>query len=684
MQCFGNACGGGRRRKGGQGICASDLGAISAAQTKPPHQPLPELQPQQPLPTARQPGKASLPCDKEAAAKQAQADRPRRWGPQKQAEQQQYQANFVAARKRQQVDTPGQPTATADNQDTTPPQPPPQQSEQTQLDQQQPQAEQLGTPANHAPQQGNTPHPQQRGNAETWAPAGSKSLPRACSSYNSGADTTRPEPGPSTRSTPAYHQTTTNAPTPHHAHTPSPQQEPHCPQHKASGNSPDWATTNSYILEPHQPNPQATTFYHDFQHTQPTTPPTQPPHQSPQSMGHEQQPQHMEQPQQQAHQPTAEAAQEQCREAPQEQSRDPAAQEDPEESTFMQRPGQPQPTQAGQHDQAQQPPPQQSQQQTAQPTTANTQGTAKPAAAKSKAKAAARQTCQQSEEPSSSSAARPTATPNNTHIATVLAQQPPFTAMQHGMPLLRDLLAYQVRAHPDNQPTMPTTMAAPPPPPPTLEELQLSLQIAQALTAHIQTITRRILSTNSHPIDNHHQPHPNDVIAIDSQDTQEEADQQPPEQPPRPQPQPQTTKPQTASTAAQQHATHGQHGDVRTQPWWILGHFQPSTAAALQPSMKTNIQQHMHPASKQNTTHPKSHQSTSNHTEAQANSGSHSEQATQPWWILGKPTNRSRSPPRSGQHLDLFHAAVDQQKTQYDNEEEDNLDDDKPTTGPAD
>ena len=350
----------------------------------------------------------------------------------------------------------------------------------------------------------------------------------------------------------------------------------------------------------------------------------------------------------------------------------------------MQRPEHPRPTQAGQRDQAQQQPPQQPPQQPGQSSKANTHETAKPAAAKSKARAPTQATCQQSEEPSSSSTAGQATTSDSTRIATLLAQQPPFTAMQHGMPLLRDLLAYQVRAHPDNQPAKQAAMAAPPPPPPpTLEEQQLSLQIAQALTVHIQAITKRILATNNHPMDNYHQPHHNDVITIDSQDTQEEPDQQPSEQPPKPQPEPQTTKPLVTDAATQQSATQGQPGDVHTQPWWILGHPQPSTAAALQPTT-TNMQPHTHPVQQQDTTYTTNHRSTSSHTSTQADNGNQSERATQPWWILGKPSNRSRSPQRSRQNLDLFHAPVDQQMTQYDDEADtDNgLDDDKPIAGP--
>ena len=612
------------------------------------------MQPQQPLPTARQPDQARLPCDKETATKQGQADRPRRWGPQNQAEQQQYQANFLATHAAQQSNTAGHPTAPADSQDTTPQ--PPQQPQQTQHDQQQLRAESLGTPAAHTPQQGNTPHPQHLGHRPvsqesslTWEQEFATRLqqlhlwrrhhPAGARSQHSVHPGLPPDNDQHTYTSPRTHTITTAG-----AALPSTQSV--------------WQLTrlghNQFLLEPYQPNSQATTFYHDFQQSQPTAQQTQPPHQLPQSTGHEQQQPRAEQPQQQAHQQMAEATQEQCRETPQEQGQDAATPEDPEEATFMQRPGQHRPAKASQHDRAEQAEAEQSQRETARPATANTQTTAKPAATKSKAKAPARQTCLLSEEPSSSSnTAKPTAAHNNTHIATVLTQQPPFTAMQHGMPLLRDLLAYQVRAHPDNQPTKPAAMAAPPPPPPTLEELQLSLQIAQALTSHIQTITSRILSANSQPLVNHHSPHPNDVITIDSQDTQEEVDPQPAEQPP-PQPQPpqQVTTPPDVSATTQQHTTQEQRGANK------------------------------HLTSTQNTTHTISHQSTSSQANAPTNSSTQSEQATQPWWVLGIPANRSRSPPRAGQHLDLVHAASDQRMTQQDDEEE-NLDGSEQTTGQA-
>ena len=157
--------------------------------------------------------------------------------------------------------------------------------------------------------------------------------------------------------------------------------------------------------------------------------------------------------------------------------------------------------------------------------------TTKPTAAKTKPPTRNTEACQQPPhlpppQESNSSSSHETPAPSHihhhTHFVTILGHEPPFTALQHGLPVLRDLLSYQVRAQASIQ-QPPQHMAPPPIPPPTYEELQLSYQIAQALTTQIQRITARILQTNAvgQPNRTHHH---NDVITIDSQKSESHAE----------------------------------------------------------------------------------------------------------------------------------------------------------------
>ena len=136
--------------------------------------------------------------------------------------------------------------------------------------------------------------------------------------------------------------------------------------------------------------------------------------------------------------------------------------------------------------------------------------------------------------------------------------------LQQGLPVLRDLLrhvSHQARAQTahTNKQTHPHLMPRPPPVPPCPEELLLALQISQTLTTHIQTLTSKIVATHQHTPTSPNQPHHNDVITIDSQESPVQ------EQQPRPAPALPTTQlplqaplPQVhsaAETAASQAAT---------------------------------------------------------------------------------------------------------------------------------
>ena len=76
------------------------------------------------------------------------------------------------------------------------------------------------------------------------------------------------------------------------------------------------------------------------------------------------------------------------------------------------------------------------------------------------------------------------------HISQHLKEQQPVTALQSGLPLLRDILHQHVAAH-DNWATSSSTM---PPHAPPVDELRLVAAVAEALTTQVQTIVSRILA----------------------------------------------------------------------------------------------------------------------------------------------------------------------------------------------
>ncbi|CAE7558224.1 unnamed protein product, partial [Symbiodinium pilosum] len=269
----------------------------------------------------------------------------------------------------------------------------------------------------------------------------------------------------------------------------------------------------------------------------------------------------------------------------------------------------------------------------------------KPAAAKSKPARQKKDSCQprppQQQQSSSSSQDTWMPTHNITHFPLILSQQPPFTALQHGLPVLRDMLSYQLHASTSPPPHPPQAMAATPPPQPTREELELTLQIAQTLTTHIQDLARKIMQSHHHnPTSN--QPHHNDVITIDSQEshTQEQAtttEQATPHDPTTAQAMTHTTQQTTTQSRPEQ--VPGQEGPPEQAP--------PTATAGT--------------ATPPHTSQPA--EAATQHT----GSGSH-EATNQPWWILGRQAQRSRSPPERRQ-VDIFADPLiepTQRMTQYD------------------
>ena len=290
----------------------------------------------------------------------------------------------------------------------------------------------------------------------------------------------------------------------------------------------------------------------------------------------------------------------------------------------------------------------------------------KPAAAKSKPARQKQDSCQprppQQQQSSSSSQDTWMPTHNTTHFPLILSQQPPFTALQHGLPVLRDMLSYQLHASTSPPPHPPQAMAAPPPPQPTREELELTLQIAQTLTTHIQDLARKIMQSHHHnPTSN--QPHHNDVITIDSQEshTQEQAtttEQATPHDPTTAQAMTRTTQP-TAPPQAQYKPDGGLQPQktpqttTQSRPGQVPGQEGPPEQAPPTETAGTATPPHTSQPAEAATQH--------------TGSGSH-EATNQPWWILGRQVQRSRSPPERRQ-VDIFADPLiepTQRMTQYD------------------
>ena len=408
-----------------------------------------------------------------------------------------------------------------------------------------------------------------------------------------------------------------------------------------------------FLLEPYRAQPQQTTFYHDFHPQQHTTQPTHttPPEADQQATEQAETSPQAPQPPQQQHE-----------EADQCSTKDNPASKD--ETSLMQHtaqthlPGEQAERETGK---------QQSQSRKRSPQLNNTKEQ-RPAAAKSKQTQKHQDHCCKphpppQEQSSSSNQAGPTPTHNDTHFPLLLSQQPPFTALQHGLPVLRDMLSYQLAATTRPQ-QPPQAMAAPPPPQVTTEELQLTLQIAQALTTHIQALARRIVQSQHSGTTN--QPHPNDVITIDSQEshTQEQA---------------------TATQQAQQdpaaEATTANTADAAETPQlqskldgWLQSPERRQAEAATQSTHKPG-QDHQPQPPPQATnagTAIASYPSQAATTTTQQASGNDNAVANQPWWILGHHATRSRSPPerRGG---DIFRDPLSergQRMTQCDAEED--------------
>ena len=145
----------------------------------------------------------------------------------------------------------------------------------------------------------------------------------------------------------------------------------------------------------------------------------------------------------------------------------------------------------------------------------------KPTATKAKPPTRNTEACQQPahslpppQESSSSSSHDVTASHahHHTHFVTILGHEPPL----HCSPA-RLTCAERLTELPSEGPSQHTTTTT------THEELQLSYQIAQALTTQIRRITARILQT--HAVGQTHSTHHhNDVITLDSQESETPAE----------------------------------------------------------------------------------------------------------------------------------------------------------------
>ena len=294
-------------------------------------------------------------------------------------------------------------------------------------------------------------------------------------------------------------------------------------------------------------------------------------------------------------------------------------------------------------------------------------------------------------EASSSSNQPPMPSTDGNHFTTILQQEPPFTALQQGLPVLRDLLSHvnhQTRAQATygHQPTQPHPMPPPPPVPLCPEELLLALQISQTLTTHIQTLTAKILATHQQAPTSNIQAHHNDVITIDSQESWDQVQLQPPAdaapmpaqaqapqmpgtaEGPASQAATQTWPPEPTTTRATAHNVDSQtgpaptHRDKTQQPQQEHGEAAETT---------TEAQADHHPPQNNgqptDTAHPDA--DTCTHGEPQ-------QQPQQPWWVLGhRPTKHHQARSRSPPHHSIATAAGQQaqqppQMTQHDVDED--------------